>query len=140
MPVRDATNVLVVENQWLIADALAKALRDAGFTVTAVAKGASASASLHSQRFEALLTDIDLGGVPDGWEVARLARALNENIAVLYCSGDSAHEWSAKGVPGSAMLAKPVAPTRAAAALASLLETHTVAAGERRGANPLSSR
>ena len=49
--------------------------------------------------------DINLGRAGmDGWDVARLAREHDPRCGILYVSGDSAHRWSAKGVPHSLML------------------------------------
>ena len=42
-------------------------------------------------------------------------------MLVLYVSGDSAHEWTARGVPNSAMVAKPFVDAQIITALATLL-------------------
>lgn len=39
--------------------------------------------------------------------MCRRGRELVSGIPVIYMSGDSAHEWSANGVPESVMLQKP---------------------------------
>ena len=54
-----------------------------------------------------MITDIRLGKGPSGWEVGHRAREIVSGIPVIYISGDSAHEWSANGVPESIMLQKP---------------------------------
>jgi CheY-like chemotaxis protein len=69
------------------------------------------------------VTDISLGAKGTGWEVARRARELNPNLAVVYMSGDSAAEWHAQGVPQSVMVPKPFAPTQVVVAVASLANT-----------------
>ena len=42
-------------------------------------------------------------------------------MPVLYVSGDNANEWTARGVPNSAMVAKPFVDTQIVTALATLL-------------------
>ena len=48
-------------------------------------------------------------------------------MPVVYMSGDSSPEWSAKGVPTSLMVAKPFAPAQIITAVSTLLnaaDTH----------------
>ena len=68
-----------------------------------------------------IITDIRIGGGPDGWEVARRARGINSHIPIIYMSGDSAHEHGSRGVPESVMLQKPFAPAQVVTALSTLL-------------------
>lgn len=72
----------------------------------------------------ALVTDINLGhDKVDGWEIARHARELNPGFPVVYLSGDSAEDWSSKGVPNSIMLSKPFAPAQLVTSVAQLLNS-----------------
>lgn len=68
-----------------------------------------------------MLTDIQLGRGPDGWEVARHARELVPEMPVVYISGDSAHEWTARGVPDSIMVSKPFVDAQIITAVSTLL-------------------
>jgi CheY-like chemotaxis protein len=68
-----------------------------------------------------VLTDIRVGQAPDGWQVARRARELVPDMPVVYISGDSAHEWSAKGVPNSIMVTKPFVGAQIITAISTLL-------------------
>ena len=70
-----------------------------------------------------MVTDVNFGGPPVGWEVAARAREARPTIAVVYITGDSAHEWSARGVPQSTIITKPFAPSQLAVAVANLLNT-----------------
>jgi CheY-like chemotaxis protein len=72
-------------------------------------------------RLPAIITDIQLRTGPNGWEVARLARELISDIPIIYATGDSAHEWSSKGVPKSVVIAKPFSPAQLTAAVSTLL-------------------
>lgn len=47
---------------------------------------------------------------------------------VVYMSGDSAEDWSSKGVPNSIMLSKPFAPAQLVTAISNLLNSGTPAA------------
>jgi DNA-binding response OmpR family regulator len=58
---------------------------------------------------------------PSGWEIGRRARELTPTLPVIYMSGDSAHEWSAHGVPQSIMLQKPFALAQLVTAVTTLL-------------------
>lgn len=104
--------LLVVEDEVMIAEILADALREAGFKVDCAYNGCEALAHVKQTDFayDALITDVRIGGLADGWQVARHARERAPALPVVYISGDSAHEWSSKGVENSLMLAKPFLP------------------------------
>src|SRR5688572_3986679 len=53
------------------------------------------------RRLSALVTDIDLGPGPDGFEVARYARAAYPKLPVVYISGTRAAGYAQEGVAGS---------------------------------------
>ncbi len=93
----------------MLRDLLAKSLTGAGFQVVEASDGTRANAELDAAagRFGAVVTDIRLGPGPDGWAVARHARALAPGVPVVYVSGDSLHDWPQQGVPDSARLTKP---------------------------------
>ena len=123
------TALFLVEDDALIRDLLEASLTDAGFEVIEVSCGTKALAAFNADaaRFRAVITDIRLGPGPDGWAVARRARALVPKMPVVYMSGDSSHEWSVKGVPNSLMVAKPFAPAQIITAVSTLLnaaDTH----------------
>lgn len=115
--------LLVVEDEALIRELLDHVLSDAGFEVTSASDGAQAFAELESKasQFRAVITDIRLGRGPDGWAVAHRARELAPEVAIIYVSGDSAHDWSASGVPNSVMITKPFVPAQILTAVATLL-------------------
>ena len=121
--------LFLVEDDTLLRDLLEASLTEAGFQVVEVSDGTKALAEFQADvaRFRALITDIRLGAGPDGWAVARRARELVPNMPVVYMSGDSAPEWSSKGVPNSLMVAKPFAPAQIITAVSTLLnavDTH----------------
>jgi DNA-binding response OmpR family regulator len=115
--------LLLVEDEPLIALAMQDALEDAGYRVLMAGDGLTGTAVLAKsiQEVSALITDIRLGNGPDGWRLAREARARRPDLPVLYVTGDSACEWSDYGVVGSAILQKPFAPTKMLAELEAVL-------------------
>jgi DNA-binding response OmpR family regulator len=114
--------LLLVEDEPLVALAMQDALEDAGYSVIMADDGHSGAAAVESSIGEVagLITDIRLGSGPDGWRLARQARERRPELPVLYVTGDSALEWSAQGVSGSAVLQKPFQPERMLAELRGL--------------------
>jgi CheY-like chemotaxis protein len=124
--------VLLVEDNALMAIDFEAALTQAGFQVVHAATSAAAL-DLLDQRidlFQAVVTDIQLGGVADGWAVARHARTLVSAMPVVYMTGDSAEAWAVSGVPDSILLQKPFSEVQLTSALAALLNIRHVSAGE----------
>jgi CheY-like chemotaxis protein len=121
-PAAATPTVLVVEDEFLVQDVIQAGLEDGGFDVTVVSSGKEALAHLedHALALRGLVTDIRLGAGPDGWEVARRARALNPKLPVVYMTGDSEAAWSSLGVPNSTLVVKPFAPMQIVVALATL--------------------
>lgn len=118
-----STIVLIVEDEVLIQDLLGSAFAEAGFEVCTISSGAEAISFLDgcSDCPRGLVTDINLGAAPNGWQIGRRARELSPGIPVIYMSGDSEHEWRAHGVVESLMLQKPFAPDELVSAMRSLL-------------------
>ena len=117
--------ILLAEDEALLALTLQDSLEQAGFAIDHVSGAAAAIESLDAnhQEISGLVTDIKLGGRVDGWAVARHARELIPHVPVVYMSGDSAHEHTAKGVPDSIMLQKPFVPAQLITAISTLLNT-----------------
>ena len=115
--------VLLAEDEVLIRMNLQEELTEAGFELAVTTNGQQAMAELEAEagRLGAVVTDIRLGRGPDGWGIARRARELVPAMPVVYISGDSAHEWSARGVLGSVMVPKPFYPAEVVAVLLRLL-------------------
>jgi DNA-binding response OmpR family regulator len=68
-----------------------------------------------------LVTDIDLTGRVDGWEVARATREIDPAFPVIYMTGAAADQWAVQGVPNSVLLIKPFAPAQLVTAISQLL-------------------
>jgi CheY-like chemotaxis protein len=104
--------ILVVEDDYLVQSLVEDTLREGGFDTAVAASGEKALTLLqgHTSNYRALVTDIDLQGEMDGWEVAQHSREIAPDFPVVYVSGAAAADWTSKGVPNSIMLAKPFAP------------------------------
>jgi DNA-binding response OmpR family regulator len=117
--------ILVVEDDPIIQNLIEVALSDGGFEVDIASSGEEAVTLLSAGRksYRALVTDINLLGRLDGWEVGRRSRETDPNYPVVYISGDRAGDWASKGVPNSIMLSKPFAPAQLVTALSQLLNS-----------------
>jgi len=128
--VNGAVTVLVVEDDQLIQATVEEALSDGGFESSITGSGEEAVTLLRADKskFRAVVTDINLLGRLDGWEVARAAREDDPAMPVIYMTGTNGEEWAAKGVPNSVLLAKPFAPAQLVTAIANLLNSVTLPA------------
>jgi DNA-binding response OmpR family regulator len=117
--------ILVAEDDQLIQGLIEETLSEAGFEFALTASGEEAAALLaaHKGKYRAIVTDINLVGKVDGWEVARHAREIDPTFPVVYMSGSHAEDWASQGVPNSIMLVKPFAPVQLVTAIAQLLNS-----------------
>ena len=115
--------LLLVEDEPLIALSVEELLAEGGYAVIAAASGAKAMEILEAGEpvISGIVTDIRCPPGADGWELARRGRELNPNLAVVYFSGDSAHDHRARGVPDSVMVQKPFAASQIITAISMLL-------------------
>jgi DNA-binding response OmpR family regulator len=115
--------ILVVEDDGPIQNIVEDALAEGGFEPAIAASGEEAVTLLQSgtANYRGLVTDINLKGRMDGWEVARQARELDAAFPVVYMSGAAAAQWASQGVPNSIMLEKPFAPAQLVTAVSQLL-------------------
>jgi DNA-binding response OmpR family regulator len=114
---------LVVEDDYFIIRFVEDALKDGGFAFHSVASGEEAISLFQKEnaKYQVLVTDINLFGATNGWEVARAAREKNPDFPVVYITGSETEEWSSEGVPNSILLAKPFAAAQLLTAISSLL-------------------
>jgi DNA-binding response OmpR family regulator len=127
--------ILVVEDDQLIQAMVEEALSDGGFGSAITASGEEAISLLQGteNQYRALITDINLLGRLNGWEVARVARELDPTVPVIYMTGTDGGEWASKGVPNSVLLSKPFAPAQIVTAVASLLNANPAPETEEKG-------
>ena len=115
--------LLLVEDEALIQALLEETLGEEGFELVVATDGRQAMTELDADatRFRAVVTDIDLGPGPNGWDVARHARERLPEMPIVYMSGRSAADWTAHGVPKSIMVPKPFVPAQIITAISNLL-------------------
>ena len=106
-----APQVLIVEDEFLLAEMIADALLDHGFEVRIVANATDALRHLASgQPCDVLFTDINLHDRFDGAQLSSLARKLRPRLPVVYASGDIASLDQLQAVPGAEFIHKPYDP------------------------------
>jgi CheY-like chemotaxis protein len=101
--------VLVVEDDPAICRLIGDYLEGTGRSSVCVQSDAAAYAALPTlPTFRAIILDINLGQGTTGFDIARFARAVVPEIAVIYISGDSSEaSFRTFGVPDSSYLPKP---------------------------------
>jgi CheY-like chemotaxis protein len=120
--VENAIAVLVVEDDQLVQVLIEEALSEGGFESVITGSGEEAITLLKGEIvFRAVITDINLTGELDGWEVARTAREAEPTMPIIYMTGTHGEDWASKGVPTSILLNKPFAPAQIVTALANLI-------------------
>jgi DNA-binding response OmpR family regulator len=119
----DGVTVLVIEDDRLIQEMVEEALSDGGFKTDVTASGEEAIVLLQGNNnpYRAIVTDINLIGKSNGWEVAQRSREVDPAMPVIYITGTDGQDWASKGVPNSVLLTKPFAPAQLVTALSNLL-------------------
>lgn len=119
--------VLIVEDDLAIQAIVDEALNEAGFE-TALAPSAEEAVTLLKGKvanYKALVTDINLKGMMNGWQVAKAAREIDPTFPIVYMTGAAAGDWPSHGVPNSILLEKPFAPAQLITAVSQLLNAGT---------------
>ena len=119
----DLLVVLVVEDDAPVQTIVEEVLTDGGFEPAIAASGEEAVTLLKGikGKYRALVTDIQLRGVMDGWEAARRAREIDPEFPIVYMTGGNAADWPSRGVPNSILLTKPFAPAQLVTAVSQLV-------------------
>jgi DNA-binding response OmpR family regulator len=120
--------VLVVDDEPAIREALERALRLAGFAVSAVASGKAALAAIAAAPPAAVVLDVVLGDL-DGREVTRRLRAGGEEVPICILSARDEVADRVAGLRAGAddYLVKPFAPEELVARLHALLRRRPAA-------------
>ena len=116
-------NLLIVEDDMLVQGIVEDALKEGGFE-TAIAQSGEEAVTLFKGKvmnYAALVTDIDLKGHMNGWELARRAREVHPTFPIVYMTGLAALDWPSHGVPNSVLLEKPFALAQLVTAISHLL-------------------
>jgi CheY-like chemotaxis protein len=117
--------ILVVEDEFLIAEWVAQSLSEQGFAVKTVANAGDALRHLASAPVDVLFTDINLPGGMDGAALARRARELLPHLPVIYASARVTMLDPEARVPGAFIVPKPYEPERVGRLLAAAMKSAT---------------
>ena len=107
-PSNSATQLLLVEDDDAVADAITLHLQQAGYRVHRESDGRQAMAAIDRQRWDLVLLDLTLPGA-DGWDVCRHLRARHAHVPIIMVSARSAEVERVLGLELGAddYLAKP---------------------------------
>ena len=109
---QELPKVLVIEDDPDIQLVLEDALTEGGFEPAIAASGEEAVTLLKGGlvKYRAMVTDVNLKGRIDGWEVATQSREIDPAFPILYITGAAVGRWPSRGVPNSVLLEEPFAP------------------------------
>ncbi len=115
--------VLLIEDEFLLLADMEDQLAKNGFATESFFSGEEALADFMNRagKYNVLVTDVRLGGVIDGWVVAKRIREKEPGFPVIYVTGATEEEWVAEGVSGSILVRKPFRSAQLVGALSKLL-------------------
>jgi DNA-binding response OmpR family regulator len=117
--------ILVIEDEYALQGIVEDALTEAGFATDILSSGEEALTLFKGglKNYKALVTDINLKGKLNGWDVARRIREIEPACPVVYTTGAAGDEWASQGVPNSILLEKPFAPAQLVTAVSQLINS-----------------
>jgi DNA-binding NarL/FixJ family response regulator len=77
-------HIVVVEDESLLRDLIAKSLENAGFTVTTAANAADAKRAVIATDPDAVVLDIELGPGPNGFDFAQSLSQTNPDVGIVF--------------------------------------------------------
>jgi two-component system OmpR family response regulator len=103
-------HILVAEDDLVLADALSRALKQAGYTVDQLASGSEVDTALSTHEFDLLILDLGLPKMA-GLEILRRLRARGSHLPVLILTAADSVEQRVQGLDLGAddYMAKPFA-------------------------------
>lgn len=115
--------VLLVEDEFLIAEWIAECLSEQGFVVQTASNARDALRQLAATPIDVLFTDINLLDGMDGVALAHLARQLVPDLPVIYASARVGALAPGASVPGGVFLSKPYEPEMVARLITRAMRT-----------------
>lgn len=94
-------NVLLIDDEWAIRQALRATLTEVGFTVEEAADGETGIALVKSKPFETVLLDINMPGI-GGIETCRRLRRLEPVLPILMLTVRNSEEYVVRALEGGA--------------------------------------
>jgi two-component system OmpR family response regulator len=118
----DAADLLVVDDEPFLRDAVAASLRFLGFGVTAAENGTDALRLARGQRFDLVILDVMLPDL-DGFEIVRRLRRDGNRIPVIFLTAKDAKDDKVTGltIGGDDYMTKPFGLEELAARVRSVL-------------------
>lgn len=111
-----ALKVLVVEDEFLIRLTLSEALQDDGYDVLEASSADEAVEQIQSgQGIDLLMTDVQLPGKLNGWQLVEMARKSHPDLPVIFMTGRPDSVPTPVG-PREMVVAKPYLPSDICAA------------------------
>ena len=109
--------LILLEDDALILDCTQDALAEAHFEVLPAMTGDEALQLLSdTPECLAMMIDVRLQSGPDGWEVARRARSVRPDVAIIYTTTADSVAFDRERVDRSVLLQKPYTLDRAVSA------------------------
>ncbi len=101
--------ILLVEDQRLVRMSIEEGLQDSGYAVVVASSAADAAGTIETMggTIGALITNVDLGKAPDGWDVARRGRDLDPAIPVIYTTASWTPDCACRAVQNSIVVPMP---------------------------------
>lgn len=107
----DPAKILVVDDDADIAEMVCEVLEEDGYELVCVTSADAAVNEIQGDdNFDAVVTDLDLGGAIDGFHLAHMARKHRPDAAIIYTSGAAAGRVRDERVDGATFIAKPFSP------------------------------
>jgi DNA-binding response OmpR family regulator len=117
-----STQIIIVEDNEAVREAMAEHLMDQGYAVRGVADGAALDLALHDAMADALILDINLP-LEDGYAISRRIRASFPDIGILILSARvQTRDTPSLGQAADMQLAKPITPQALSAAIRQLCQ------------------
>jgi two-component system cell cycle response regulator CpdR len=99
--------ILIADDNLDLRDMIVATLAEAGYAILAAADGYEAVRVLADNWVDLLIADIKMPGM-DGFELARQATVIRQNIRVIYLSGYSPDSVQSDGPTYGPVLQKPM--------------------------------
>jgi DNA-binding NarL/FixJ family response regulator len=91
-----ARHVVVVEDESLLRDLIAKSLEAAGFTVSTAANAADAKRACAAVDPDAVVVDIELGAGPNGFDFADVLSRTSPDIGIVFLTNLPDARWAGR--------------------------------------------
>lgn len=91
-----ARHVVVVEDESLLRDLIAKSLEAAGFTVSTAANAADAKRACAAVDPDAVVVDIELGAGPNGFDFADVLSCTSPDVGIVFLTNLPDARWAGR--------------------------------------------